>query len=240
MEDILLQGLKELDIDDSTGGLSRLLLLYSNEIKMFNRVFNLVKVKDDAELAVLHILDSLAAYRFFEREINFLLEKNLNKIGIADVGSGAGFPGIPLACFFLLRQNLQKSNSTAACREIEFTLIERMKKRCGFLQNVKAVLKLSNTQILETEAERAPKNTFDIVTCRAFRTLDKHILHTLLNCKKTTGKLFLYKATTEKISDELVLLEKENLNFKIEKLTVPFLNRERNLLINRIKIAADI
>lgn len=231
MEKILLQGFEELGIYNSTKELINLLLLYSTEIKMFNKVFNLVKVKDDTELAVSHILDSLAAYNFFDKEIAYLLEKKVSKISIADVGSGAGFPGVPLACFFLLQQDSQKFKSMYGSCEVEFSLIERMKKRCGFLQNVKAVLNLRNTQIIESEAEMLQKNKFDIVTCRAFRTLDEHILHTLLKCKKTEGKLFLYKATTEKISDEIVLLKKENLNFRIEKLTVPFLKRERNLLI---------
>lgn len=231
MEDILIRGLKELGIDDGNKKLLPLLLLYIKEIKIFNAVFNLVKVKDDAELAVSHILDSLAAYRFFNEEIKARFQKSAHTVCIADAGSGAGFPGIPLSCFFFTQADLLQNEKAPLIPNIKFTLIERMKKRCGFLHNVKAVLNLSDMEILESEVENVPQYTFDIVTCRAFRPLDKHILYTLLHCTKPDGKLFLYKATEEKIYEETELLKKENLKFKIEKLYVPFLNKERNLLI---------
>lgn len=230
MKDILLKGFQELGIEDKEGKSSELLLLYLKEIKIFNTGFNLVKVRDDKELVISHILDSLSAYKFFNAEIQSLIKKSQTKIDIADAGSGAGFPGIPLACLFSsFSESERNSERTSPC--VLFTLIERMKKRASFLQNVKAVLNLANIQVLEDEAENSPQNKFDIVTCRAFRTLDKHILHTLLNCTKQNGKLFLYKATEEKINEETELIKKENLKFKVEKLIVPFLKKERNLLI---------
>ena len=140
---------------------------------------------------------------------------------IADAGTGAGFPGVPLAALFISLGNL----------DVKLSLIERMQKRCTFLENIKAVLQLNNTEIIESEAEKAPQNKFDIVTCRAFRTLDKHILQTLLNLARPKGKLFLYKAAKEKINEETELIKKEGLNYKIEKLDVPFLKKERHLLI---------
>ncbi|QSI04460.1 16S rRNA (guanine(527)-N(7))-methyltransferase RsmG [Treponema pedis] len=235
MKDILLKGFQELGIEDKEGKSSELLLLYLKEIKMFNTGFNLVKVKDDKELVISHILDSLSAYKFFNAEIQSLIKKSQTKIDIADAGSGAGFPGIPLACLFSsFSESERNSERTSPC--VLFTLIERMKKRASFLQNVKAVLNLANIQVLEDEAENSPQNKFDIVTCRAFRTLDKHILHTLLNCTKQNGKLFLYKATEEKINEETELIKKENLKFKVEKLIVPFLKKERNLLIVEKKL----
>lgn len=233
MEDkLLLNGLKELNLKDSNlpnlgeaslNELHELLILYMRELKMFNASFNLVKVKDDKELIVSHILDSLSAWRFFYDEIMHdgqapVLQKEFY---IADAGTGAGFPGIPLAILF----------KTLRLQCVNFNLIERMQKRCTFLENVKAVLQLKNTEIIESEAEKAPQAKFDIVTCRAFRTLDKHILNTLLSLARPKGKLFLYKATEEKINEETELIKKENLNYKIEDLHVPFLNRERRLLI---------
>ncbi len=221
---LLLKGLKELGINEKAHNkLSKLLNLYMRELKMFNASFNLVKVKDDEELIVAHILDSLSAWRFFYNET-----KNTNKalltsgpFYIADAGTGAGFPGIPLAALFISLGNL----------DVKLSLIERMQKRCTFLENIKAVLQLNNTEIIESEAEKAPQNKFDIVTCRAFRTLDKNILNTLLNLARPKGKLFLYKAMEEKINEETELIKKEGLNYKVEKLDVPFLKKERHLLI---------
>mgnify|MGYP000859905214 FL=1 len=235
---ILLKGLEELGITEKAHNkLSKLLNLYMRELKMFNASFNLVKVKDDEELIVSHVLDSLSAWRFFynatqntesKTALNNAETKNTNEslltsgsFYIADAGTGAGFPGIPLAALFISLGNL----------DVKLSLIERMQKRCTFLENIKAVLQLSNTEIIESEAEKAPQNKFDIVTCRAFRTLDKHILNTLLNLAKPKGKLFLYKAIKEKINEETELIKKEGLNYKIEKLDVPFLKKERHLLI---------
>lgn len=235
---ILLKGLKELGINEKAHNkLSELLNIYMLELKMFNASFNLVKVKNDEELIVSHILDSLSAWHFFYNEIkntesktalNNAETKNTNEalltsepFYIADAGTGAGFPGIPLAALFISLGNL----------DVKLSLIERMQKRCTFLENIKAVLQLKNTEIIESEAEKAHQNKFDIVTCRAFRTLDKHILTTLLNLAKPKGKLFLYKAMEEKINEETELIKKEGLNYKIEKLDVPFLKKERHLLI---------
>ena len=235
---LLLKGLKELGINEKAHNkLSKLLNIYMRELKMFNASFNLVKVKDDKELIVSHVLDSLSAWRFFynatqntesKTALNNAETKNTNEalltsepFYIADAGTGAGFPGIPLAALFISLGNL----------DVKLSLIERMQKRCTFLENIKAVLQLNNTEIIESEAEKAPQNKFDIVTCRAFRTLDKHILNTLLNLAKPKGKLFLYKAMEEKINEETELIKKEGLNYKIEKLDVPFLKKERHLLI---------
>ena len=221
---LLLKGLKELGINEKAHNkLSKLLNLYMRELKMFNASFNLVKVKDDEELIVSHVLDSLSAWRFFYNETKNTNEALLTSgsFYIADAGTGAGFPGIPLAALFISLGNL----------DVKLSLIERMQKRCTFLENIKAVLQLNNTEIIESEAEKAPQNKFDIVTCRAFRTLDKHILTTLLNLAKPKGKLFLYKAMEEKINEETELIKKEGLNYKTEKLDVPFLKKERHLLI---------
>ena len=235
---LLLKGLKELGINEKAHNkLTELLNLYMRELKMFNASFNLVKVKDDEELIVSHVLDSLSAWHFFynatqntenkntESKTSSKNDKDANLIKepfyIADAGTGAGFPGIPLAALFISLGNL----------DVKLSLIERMQKRCTFLENIKAVLQLNNTEIIESEAENAPQNKFDIVTCRAFRTLDKHILNTLLNLAKPKGKLFLYKAMEEKINEETELIKKEGLNYKIEKLDVPFLKKERHLLI---------
>ena len=221
---LLLKGLKELGINEKAHNkLSKLLNIYMRELKMFNASFNLVKVKDDEELIVSHVLDSLSAWRFFYNETKNTNEALLTSepFYIADAGTGAGFPGIPLAALFISLGNL----------DVKLSLIERMQKRCTFLENIKAVLQLNNTEIIESEAEKAPQNKFDIVTCRAFRTLDKHILNTLLNLAKPKGKLFLYKAMEKKINEETELIKKEGLNYKTEKLDVPFLKKERHLLI---------
>ena len=149
-DDILLNGLKELCINENAHNeLSKLLNIYMRELKMFNASFNLVKVKDDEELIVSHVLDSLSAWRFFYNETKNTESRTASKndnetilkkepFYIADAGTGAGFPGIPLAALFISLGNL----------DVKLSLIERMQKRCKFLENIKAVLQLNNTEII--------------------------------------------------------------------------------------------
>ena len=121
--------------------------LYIKEIETFNSVYGLVGVTNTEELVIKHILDSLAPLEI----ISNLLQSSLGDLGasaplrevppikVADAGSGAGLPGIPLAI---------------ALPNCEFTLIERMGRRAGFLLNTKAVLNLSNINIEEKEIEK--------------------------------------------------------------------------------------
>jgi 16S rRNA (guanine527-N7)-methyltransferase len=135
---------------------------------------------------------------------------------IADVGSGAGLPGIPLAvCLPWAR----------------VSLIERMGRRAGFLRNAAAVLGLSNVRVEEADMEKLPEGSFDLVVCRAFKPLDEG-LKSLLRLSNTAA---VYKGKREKADAEIATLEKAGAyQFEITKLNVPFLeNEERHLLVCR-------
>lgn len=77
---------------------------------------------------------------------------------VADVGSGAGLPGIPMAI---------------AAPMTQFVLIEPMERRASWLQEVVNELGLGNVEVLRSRAEEAPKGDFDVVTARAVAALDK-------------------------------------------------------------------
>ena len=77
---------------------------------------------------------------------------------VADVGSGAGLPGIPMAI---------------AAPKTNFVLIEPMERRANWLQEVLAELGIANVKVLRSRAEEAPKQQFDVVTARAVAALDK-------------------------------------------------------------------
>ncbi len=111
---LLKEGLAKLGIEESGGRILPLLERYIEEIELFNPAYGLVKVKDRRELIVKHILDSLAPIKIIRD-----LSKNSISLKIADVGSGAGLPGIPLA---------------VCLPNAAFTLIERMGRRAGFLE----------------------------------------------------------------------------------------------------------
>ncbi|MDR1277797.1 MAG: class I SAM-dependent methyltransferase, partial [Treponema sp.] len=137
--------------------IARLLATYMAEIERFNPAYGLVGAKDRQELAVKHILDSLAPLGIMRR----LLRSFPPPHTIADAGSGAGLPGIPLAI---------------CLPQTQVILIERMGRRAGFLRNALAVLGLSNVRVEETEMEKAPPGRCHIVTFRAFRPLEPRLL----------------------------------------------------------------
>ena len=163
---LLKDGLSKLDLD-SDNSLISLLCKYIDEIELFNPAYGLVKVQDRCELVIKHILDSLAPVGIFRRLIETSVLPAMP--AVADVGSGAGLPGIPLAM---------------CMPDASFTLIERMGRRAGFLRNTIAVLGLSNVQIEETDMEKLKFNSvnnsgYDLIVFRAFKPLDPIILRDL-------------------------------------------------------------
>jgi len=186
-----------------------LLNRYTDEIETFNPAYGLVGTSDKKELIIKHILDSLAPLGIISRLLK-LREPLCAKI--ADAGSGAGLPGIPLAI---------------AAPKCDFTLIERMGRRAGFLMNTKAVLSLSNVSIEEKELEKI-SGSFDLVTFRAFKPLEPKLLKTLFKICAPGGKIAAYKGRREKIETEMAPLEAD---WEAIPYAVPFLDEERHLLV---------
>jgi len=215
---LIREGLALLAIEDPQEQLQNYLLRYIHELTVFNAAFNLVKAENDEALIIRHIFDSLAPWNIFAKTI---AEQSKNRpCLIADIGSGAGFPGIPLACLFLAQQ--------AAA---QFTLVERMQKRCTFLENVRAMLNLTNTGIAALEVEKAPDDYFDIAVFRAFRPLEHTMIKTLQKKLRSTGFLAAYKGKRSAIEAELNTLGTQKPEHRIIPLTVPFFDAERHLLI---------
>ncbi len=215
---LLSQGLTLLDIPDTGLRISALLLQYIHELEMFNARFNLVKVKNTEELIIRHIFDSLSAWKIIAEKIDSYRENY--ECTIADIGSGAGLPGIPLACLFSLINP-----------SVRFTLIERMKKRCSVLENIQAVLGLTNTRIMHTEVEKAPDDCFDIAVFRAFSPLEPLLLNTIKKKLKSNGIITAYKGRKAVIAEEMQKMEKTIPEYTIKSIKVPFYAAERNIVL---------
>ena len=195
-----------------------LLERYIAEIELFNPAYGLVGTNNHEELIVKHILDSLAPLGIIYRLIKEKDGKTESALKIADAGSGAGLPGMPLA---------------AALPKYEFTLIERMGRRAGFLWNTKAALGLSNVAIEEGEIERTAPESFDIITFRAFKPLEPKLLKALFRACSQDGCLAAYKGKSEKIATEMAPLEKLCGSWEAIPCPVPFLEEERHMVIIR-------
>lgn len=219
--DKLLEGLNKLGFSQEQSQIIyKKMNIYVSELILFNSAYNLVNTSDKEEIIVKHILDSLAAVNVIKE-----LAQKLNKkdIQIGDIGSGGGLPGIPLAC---------------ALPEYNFTLVERMDKRCAFLENEKAMLSLSNLKVLKSEAEKVLPESFDITTFRAFRPLDNKMTKTLISLTKTGGFLAAYKAKLSSIKTEMQGIKDLIPVYEAKKIEVPFLTqssleeeRERHIVI---------
>ena len=146
MEQLLRDGLTSL-------GLPRegvpALLRYAEALVETNKVMNLTAITEPADIATLHFLDSAALLKL----VNFQ-----NK-SVVDVGTGAGFPGMPLRI-------LEPS--------IHLTLLDSLNKRIDFLKDVCADLGLSDVDCVHARAEEfaaGHRGGFDIVTSRAVANL---------------------------------------------------------------------
>ena len=216
--ELLQAGLTALHIEDQQGKLVEMLTRYIFELETFNAAFNLIKVQNTQELIIKHILDSLSPWGALAQHIDS--QQTEGAFTIADIGSGAGLPGIPLACLFLLKYP-----------HIQFTLIERMHKRCAVLENIQAMLGLTNTAVLESEAEKAPADYFDIAVFRAFRPLDRAMLTTLQKRIRSTGILAAYKGKRTAIEEEMQGLGAYKPSYRVIPIQTLFYDAERNLVI---------
>jgi 16S rRNA (guanine527-N7)-methyltransferase len=196
-----------------------LLARYIAEIELFNSAYGLVGAHDTQELIIKHILDSLAPLGIICRLLAQMPVAGYGTVAhIADVGSGAGLPGIPLAI---------------CLPDCNFTLIERMGRRAGFLWNAKAGLGLSNITVEEGEIERTAPGGFRLVVFRAFKPLEPKLLKSLFRACAGGGVLAAYKGRREKIAEEMAPLEKLCGSWEAIPCTVPFLDEERHLLVMR-------
>ena len=204
-DDVLARGLEALGLT-SRPGLVGTLAAYRAEIETWNQKLGLVSLKGHADLVVKHLLDSLAPWKILE-EFGFT--------SLVDLGSGAGFPGIPLALVF---------------PQARTVLVERMKRRAGFLESTLAALNRSEVSVLQRTFEEV-KDTFDLVTFRAFTPLEPKIVKKMKRLLNPGGRIAAYKGRRKVIDAELEGLGVLAQGAQIIPLTVPFLDEERHLVV---------
>ena len=184
---------------------------YMNLLLEWNEKINLTAIIEPREVILKHFVDSLTIAKYIKEN-----EK------LIDVGTGAGFPGIPLS--------IVKENT-------DIVLLDSLNKRINFLEEIKQNLKLENITTIHGRAEEFGKNkkereTYDIATSRAVAPLNI-LLEYLLPLVKVGGKAICMKGSNiEEIENAKNALEILGGQIeKIEEITLPNSDIKRNIII---------
>ena len=192
---------------------TRLFEEYVNCILSWNKRRNIVSKGDEGRIGAYHLVDSLSASMFLPQERRF---------SCLDVGSGAGFPGIPLK---IIRPDMA------------LHLAEPKRWRYLFLESVIAELKLSDISILRARVEDLPPSiaSLDVILVRALASL-KRIVPVTLPRLRSGGILIAYKSghVREELKDaEGELLAAGGEVCRTENLTLPLTGVPRVLIAIR-------
>ena len=175
-----------------------LFTIYWENLKLWNSKINLTSIRDDHEIIMKHFLDSVAVLNYFVVQENDL---------VVDVGSGAGFPGIPIK---ILRPSL------------DLTLVESVSKKASFLKFLKTRLELENTKIINLRAEEIVKlgqhrKNYDLVLTRYIASISDSIDY-CLPLLKPSGNWVAFKSGN--VQDEICSAAKKlkSVNAKIQSI----------------------
>lgn len=189
--------------------------LYRNLLIEWNKKFNLTAITDPQEIEIKHFIDSLCGFNFIEGSV-------------LDIGTGAGFPSIPLKIVL---------------PEHNFMLVDSLNKRVNFLNEVICALDLKRIKAVHSRAEDLPKDKkYDTAVARAVAPLNV-LCEYILPFVKIGGKMIAYKSFD--IEDEINLSKPaiKILGAKIEKVEeIPLFGTDiiRKLVIIRKETASPL
>lgn len=210
-KELLDKGVQEIGFPCSKKEISSFMTFLS-ELKKWNKTYNLTALKTDNDIIIKHFLDSLLYIKAFPE----------GRLRVADAGSGAGFPGIPIK---IIRPDMNVA------------LIESSRKKATFLRHIVRLLELTEISVIEDRIENLRdehKNSFDIVVSRATFKI-KDFVETARPYIKTNGLLVLSKGP--KLKEELDEMPYDGCHVEsILNLQLPFIKDERNLVLLKCKL----
>jgi len=202
---------KNLSIDFSVEQISKF-YKYMNMLIEWNEKINLTAIIEPNDIILKHFIDSITIYKDIKDDSS-----------VVDVGTGAGFPGIPLA---IMNESLK------------ITLVDSLNKRLIFLQEVINELNLKNVELVHARAEEFGQNKkyrekFDVATSRAVANLST-LSEYLIPLVKLNGKIVCMKASE---AEEEIKQAKKAINVlggtikNIEKFNLPQSDIGRTIII---------
>ena len=210
LEFILKEGVGEIGVSLNQE-MIQMFLIYLKVLKEWNQKINLTSLKRDTDIITKHFIDSLSLVPYLP-----------SKATLLDLGSGAGFPGIPI--------KIAKPSLTV-------TLLEATRKKVNFQRHLVRTLGLTHIYSVQGRAESLKSEegsplSFDIVTSRAFSRLEKFLMLGKPFVKKG-GYLITMKGrhAEEELKDNQDVVKGLSLEInRTVELLLP-VNRERRYLI---------
>lgn len=216
-----MQGARAMDVPIDPHTADRF-AVHAAELIKWTRRTNLTSITDPLDVAVKHFVDSLAAAPFIPPASRML-----------DLGSGGGFPGIPLKILI---------------PSLSLTLVDASRKKVSFLNHMIRILELDDARALQVRIEDPPRrseleNTYDVVVCRAFSDLDTFV-RKALPLLSSSGRLIALKGSVpaseiETIRTRAIQLPhspgSEKIDFAVsaKAYVLPFLEAKRTILCFR-------
>ncbi|HXX83719.1 MAG TPA: 16S rRNA (guanine(527)-N(7))-methyltransferase RsmG [Casimicrobiaceae bacterium] len=204
MKATLAAGIRALGLDMDSAAQAAL-LAYLGLLQKWNRTHNLTAIGDAERMITHHLLDSLAVVPHLPPKPG---------LRIADVGSGGGLPGIPLAI----------------CRPAwRVTLIEASRKKAAFLRQASIELPLSNVEVVGARVENyRPEQPFDVAISRAYSSL-ANFAHDARHLVSEGGRLFAMKGAYP--GEEIEALPLGTKLVDSMALDVPGVDAQRHLVV---------
>lgn len=202
---------KEIKIDINEAEIAKF-YEYMNLLLEWNEKINLTAITEPNDIILKHFIDCLTIKKYL---------KNTDKI--VDIGTGAGFPGIPLAI-------MSETN--------KFTLVDSLNKRVNFLNEVKEKISLKNIEAIHSRAEDFGQNKmyrekYDIAVSRAVANLSV-LLEYLLPTVKVGGKVICMKGSQveDEISEAKFALGELGAKIKfVDEFCLPETDMKRNVIV---------
>jgi 16S rRNA (guanine527-N7)-methyltransferase len=218
-QNLIYEGAKNLDIEIDKRKIEKF-AIHAIELMKWNQKTNLTAITDPFEVAVKHFLDSIVPVKIIPSNASVL-----------DIGSGGGFPGIPLKI---------------SLPSLSVTMIDASRKKVSFLKHIIRVLELKNIDALHIRAEEfadkpGAAKSFNVIISRALSSMTSFVLTALPFLKKegvilamrgnvSGDDIQLLRSSVNKEHDILTDGDTETFEIKVKRYSLPYLKSDRSMV----------
>lgn len=218
-QNLIYEGAKKLDIQIDKRKIDKF-TIHALELLKWNQKINLTAITDPFEVAVKHFLDSIVPAKLIPPDASLL-----------DIGSGSGFPGIPLKI---------------SLPHLSVTLIDASRKKVSFLRHIIRILELKNIDALHIRAEEFSKkpgieHKFDAIISRALSSmttfattalpfLNKNGVIIAMRGNVSDDDLQLLRSSINKKNDMLMEKDIEAVEIDVKRYSLPYLKSDRSMV----------